>query len=885
MRALLTILIVLFSPLSSIWGQADSIKIDVQADGESAFRTINQISKNYQISFIYDAGAMRSLRLNCKYEDIYLRDFLLKELVPLGWTYKKVENRIAIVPMPGKQILPETIESKKQISMSAIRGKVVDANTGDPLPFANCFIEGLNISTESGEDGQFQLKTDLPDSLVLRIHYIGYNAYRTKLSSPYSSGYYIFRLDPASTYLPSAVIADTALPVLISGDISGVVTIQPKAVSASQTGPEQDVIRSVQLLPGVNGTLESSSGINIRGGAPDETLMRVDGFTLYHLDHLFGLISSVNPHAVRSLKIRKGIQSSSESGRASGILDITTREGSGESKRLVTEITPLAFSMEAETPLAKNGRTLLMVAARKSLTDVLITPTYTALYSTLYNNGLRGVGENYSTTLSSESGKLYSFGDLNVKLSFRPASNDLITFSAYGGFDNFQTKVLQGGQQSRYTLTQSNNGKWGSTGISTRWFHTINDQLQFQSVIGLSQYRSQFFGSDIQTDQLFGDSTSRYNSDALDLRDLNIKAEFIQQSKLGKWHFGAQLNSVVIDHKILNAADQEQLYQTDTLKQQAEVVALFSDKHFQWGSNKILIGGRINYYNLTNSIIPEWRLIGTKKVKENHLLKLSAGRTIQWIHRIYQQNIFLGNADFWRLSDGRVLPILYCDQISAGWNYARKILSLDIEIFAKKNSGSFLDLGVYSFVKQSDQRIISGSGKTSGVEASLQLTPRHFELLLCYTYLNAVSKFTSLAANSIPVSLTRRHEVKSSVTYRYGNWSIGVTHLLGSGLPYTPLLGSVPFSFPDGNTVQLPVYGQINSARLPIYNRLDASFIYRWNTRVGAVGFRLSGINILNNRNIITRRYIEQMNGAIGQRDVGMLGRILSIGVEWMIEQ
>ena len=241
---------------------------------------------------------------------------------------------------------------------------------------------------------------------------------------------------------------------------------------------EPDVLRAVQMLPGVQSGGESVGGINVRGGSMDQNLVLVDGVPVYNIVHVFGLFSIINPGAVNSVELVKGGFSAKYNGRLSSILDLKLKDGNNQKIAGSVSIGLLLSSITLEGPLIKDKASFL-VSYRRTYFDVIYRPL-----KSIYN---RKSDIDYSGW--------YYFSDLNSKINFKIGNRDKISLNFFSGTDKGRITEKQVFSDTSETLKKRSHIKklyWHTLMSSARWDHIVTDKVFMVTTIGYTQYSTKF---------------------------------------------------------------------------------------------------------------------------------------------------------------------------------------------------------------------------------------------------------------------------------------------------------------------------------------------------------------------------------------------------------
>ena len=256
---------------------------------------------------------------------------------------------------------------------------------------------------------------------------------------------------------------------------------------------EVDIFRSLQLLPGVSGTNESSAGLFVRGGTPDQNLVLLDGMTVYKVDHFFGFFSAFNANAVKDVQLFKGGFPAKYGGRTSSVVDLTGKTGSFEKIKGSAGINFLSANAMVEIPFAKKFS--LLLAGRRSYTDVIQSGLYKNITGNFLDNN-----QQIGNLSFNELEPSFYFYDWNGKLSFRPSDKDMISLSVYNGkdfLDQSRTllRVIDFGSSipvRHVNIDIAEKTDWGNKAGSLKWSRQWNSKWYSNLLVAGSKYFSNY---------------------------------------------------------------------------------------------------------------------------------------------------------------------------------------------------------------------------------------------------------------------------------------------------------------------------------------------------------------------------------------------------------
>ena len=873
-------------------GQVENTVVSGSYENENLHSILKSISKNYDVKFAFDGFALKSIKSSGKFVDQPLTVILNSLLTPANQSYRVIDDTIVIFEVVAKE--PDSIEPNSDINSTQpiiLRGELRDQQTGELLPFATVMTLASKAITTTDEDGKFYLNfIPIPKDSLL-INFIGYEQLIIPLNKIKNNEYRKISLLTRRNFLPSVVIEAEGVKLLETGRNAGLQTFNPNDLATSQGTGEADIFRAAQLLPGISATQESSSGLFIRGSDSDQTMVTMDGFTVYHLDHFFGAFTAINSNAVKTMRIHKGGLEAKHGGRIGGLVEIIGKEGNLYKPATQIDLGPLSAGFSVESPLDNKQKSSVIITGRRAFTDAVFSPTYKKLFNTAYNASVSTSLDNEVESFGEGEEPNYFFNDMNAKFSFRPTTKDIINVSGYASkdklfvqyADTFQNELI-----NTLDVKYTDESTWSNKGFSTRWNHTYNDKWQSNFQIGFSEYLTDYFSLDTIFEVLTNQKKIAFSSDKNDLNDLNAKLELTSNIKNHKRVFGFNLNNVTTTNSTrINTEN------TETSNQKGNTYSFFMQDEYSGFKNWNIQGGlRLNYFDRTNNVYPEPRINANYKIKDGMHFKFSAGRIHQFIHRIRSQSLYINTPDIWQLSGNTNIPVLKSDQLLTGINYSKGKLTLDCELYYKKLEGNTTFLGVYSSFIGAEvnssltHNIATGSGRSVGMDLLLQGDFGKHHGWIGYSLMKADSKYNIQDATRVPETFEQRHEVKVYYELELARWDFSLLWVYGSGRPYTPFLGIYSIDLPDGSSASLPIYGDLNSLRLPAYIRTDLAISYNFGFGKSRGKMQFSVFNLFDRTNIKDVQYLAIKNDEntgnfeIAERRINMLGFLPSINLQ-----
>ncbi|WP_053970783.1 TonB-dependent receptor [Mangrovimonas sp. ST2L15] len=358
----------------------------------------------------------------------------------------------------------------------SISGTIKDQSNGETLMGATVYLEGTNFGTTTNEYGFFSLQAPA-GNYTLTISYIGYNAVKQEVSLTKNLNFNL-ELEESSTALDEVIIkAEQSESISLRDPQMSVSKLNAKTIKQIPVVMgEADVVKSIQLLPGVTNNGEGSAGFHVRGGAADQNLVLLDEAIIYNTSHLFGFISVFNADAIKDIRLYKGDIPAKYGGRISSVLDVRQKDGNSKEFDLNGGIGLISSRLSAESPLF-NQRGSFLVAGRAS-------------YAHLFMPLIEDVQDDK-----------ISFYDLNLKTNYELNQNNRLYLSGYFGRDGF-------------TLSDLIENNYGNISGNLRWNHVFNDKLFSNLSLIYSKYDYRIILDFIELDWL------------ADIQNYNLKYDF-----------------------------------------------------------------------------------------------------------------------------------------------------------------------------------------------------------------------------------------------------------------------------------------------------------------------------------------------------------------------
>jgi len=687
----------------------------------------------------------------------------------------------------------------------SIIGKITDKHSGEPLPGATVFVKQIQTGAVSDVYGNYSLTLDV-GSYTLVYSYVGYKTVEKSVELTMN-----IRLSQEM----EPILRDLK-EVEITSERNDKNVVKPEMstfrmdIKTIQRIPalfgEVDVIKAIQMLPGVQSVGEGSSGFSVRGGAPDQNLILLDEATVYNASHLMGFFSVFNNDAIRDVKLYKGDIPATYGGRLASVLDVRMNDGNSKKFEVNGGIGLISSRLTVEGPVA-NDRCSFIVSGRRTYADIFL-----ALSSdeALRNN------------------KLY-FYDLNAKINYKVNNNNQIFLSGYFGRDVFKNDFV--------------GMKWGNETATIRWNHLFTRQL-------FSNF------SFIYSNYLYNLNTPAGEATSLDwtsnLRDLGIKADFsYYPNTKNTIRFGGSVIYHMFNPGICKGIGDQTVITT------VKVAGNYGFETGIYASNEQKFGDRFTvkyglrfsmfqntgpgtifrydtaYKAIDSTIYKSGELYKTYTGLEPRLgllydfdskqsIKASYARTNQYLQ--LAQNSTVGTPlDIWFAASPNIKPQVG-DQVALGYfrNFRRNTIETSVEAYYKwmRNVIDFKDFAELLLNDKMEGEVRTGKAWSYGVEFLVRLNEARVNGWVSYTYSRTFRKIREINSNTpYPAPYDKPNNISVVLNYVISKrFMVSANWVYATGAPVT---------FPTGRAEIggkiVPIYSDRNQYRYQDYHRLDLS--------------------------------------------------------------
>ena len=729
-----------------------------------------------------------------------------------------------------------------------ISGYVKSNDSGETLIGANVVIKSLKIGCTTNNYGFFSFSLDSADYL-LETSYIGYENQSISISK--SSNDVIFNLKPTSYITDEVTIKAKKEDANIKNADIGKIEIDVEQVDQIPVlMGEKDILKTIQLLPGVQSGSEGSSGFYVRGGGPDQNLILLDEAVVYNASHLFGFFSVFNSDAINNMDLIKGTMPANYGGRLSSVLDINMKDGNNKKYGATGGIGLISSKLTIEGPIKKDTSSFI-ISGRRTYFDVLAKPFI-------------------DTTAFS--GSSYFFYDLTTKANYQLSKKDKLFISGYFGRDVFNFNSDDWGFKM--------NMPWGNATASLRWNHLFSSKLFMNTSLIFSDYKYELNMTQ-DLDSLPTTETSLFSG----IRDWNLKNDFSYYPnpkhkikfgsnyvfhKFNPTSFSGSYDNLDLEQIINYYAHEYGVYINDEFDVNDRLLLNFGLRYSgftQVGPFERQVkdnSGQIGQVSTDTTIIYdkgeivemyggfEPRFSLRYLFNESSSLKFGFIQNYQYLHLTSVASSSLPT-DVWLPSSDVVQP-QFGRQISLGYfkNFSDNNYETSFELYYKemKNLVEYNEgymPGVSIGLDNIDNNLTFGDGKSYGFEIFSAKRRGNLNGWVGYTYSKTTRQFDNLNnGNWYYAKYDRPHDLSVVLNYKISdrlNLSTVFVYASGNSLTIPKSMYII-----DGNLIT--EWGDLNSYRMDPYHRMDVALTLKNKPQKKfSSSWTLSVYNIYNRKN------------------------------------
>ena len=738
-----------------------------------------------------------------------------------------------------------------------ISGTITDHTTGETLIGATVLDTRSGKGTTTNANGRYSLT--LKDSeATLRITFVGYEPiYDTlKLKSNLTRNY---SLKP-SIQLKEVVVRAQRVNSRESSQMSALEMPVEQLKAVPVLFGEADILKAIQLLPGVQNGSEGSAGMYVRGGGPDENLLLLDGVPVYNVNHMMGFFSVFNPDALKNVTLYKGSFPAHFGGRLSSVVDIRMKEGDMQQYHGNVSVGLISSKLNLEGPILKD-KLSFNLSFRRTYSDLLMKPALWIAKSQMEEVNKLKAG--------------YYFYDFNGKLNWKISDKDRLYLSFYSGDDAIYLGIKN--KDYAYDEVQYQNylnmdWKWGNKVAALRWNHVMSQQLFMDASVNYTQYRHNL-GMGITEENVYHyqQSTASIKDEfnmtyKSGINDLTAKVDFDytplpnHEIRFGGNYTYHMFRPEVQAMKIVAGNETEVDTTAGSPKVFAHETALYAEDNMTLG-DIFRVNAGVHYSTFTvegktyQSVQP--RLSTSVMLASNLSLKAGYAYMTQYVHLLSNSSLSLPT-DLWVPVTANIVP-MNAHQVSLGAFYELpRLFDISVEGYYKSMDNLLEYKDGASFFGSSerwDEKVCMGKGWAYGVELLVQRSFGKTTGWVGYTWAHAKRQFDreGMVLNQgkvFPAKYDRRHDLSITVQHKFSDrFDLSGTWVFSSGNCGT--LGTQVY---EG---LLNEWGNINSInalernnfRLGNYHRLDVGMNFHKQKKYGIRTWNISVYNAYNHNN------------------------------------
>jgi hypothetical protein len=781
---------------------------------------LQSIEKQHHVYFNYIEDEIVVVKIEPPKKSLSLNEKIAYLQKKTNLLFEKVDNKFI------------TITNKKEVEL--VCGFVFSKNDNLPQEGANIKLTN-GVSTTTDKRGYFEI--NIKNATEIGISHIGFIAQKMAILDLKNKNCPKIFLELDILKLDN-VIANHYMASGISKTIDGTFVVKPKKLGILPGLIEPDVLQTMLQIPGIYTADESLSSINVRGGTHDQNLFLWNGIKMYQTGHFFGLISAFNPNLANTVSISKNGSSAFYGESVSSVVDISSNTNKFEKNSFSAGINMINLDVYSKFSINKKG--FLEIAARKSITDFVETPTYTQYYSKAFQNT---TVSNFSTkqNIDYQNDEKFKFYDITLKYSQKIGQKDhvILDFITINDQLNIEQKATINAvvQSEKNLLYQKNHG------VNLSWKRNWNTKNSSKINIFTSSYELDAEKNKIQDNQIV-----KQENIVLD-NGFKIENNHIITSNFS-FNNGYQFNQIGSTN--LDRVNTPAFYRK--IKEVLSTHALIVEGKYNDTLSKIYLnaGMRLNYIEEFKKYLFEPRLQFNYGISKSLNLEVLGEFKIQNCFQVIDlhEDYFGVEKRRWIVSNNSTIPIQKSKQASIGFTFNKNNWLLTLDNFYKKVTG--INSSGQGFQNQLEFAKINGDYEVFGSEILVQKKINHFITWLSYAYNDNNYYFPDIEQTDLSNNFELNHVVSWAGTYEIGNLKIALGSKWYSGRPETTPIG-IDNSDPLNPIIE---YNTPNNKNLEDFFQVNFSTTYKWeSSNKTQYKLGLSIINVFNKQNEISEYY------------------------------
>ncbi|MDA3928561.1 MAG: TonB-dependent receptor [Prolixibacteraceae bacterium] len=808
---------------------------------------LSDVSSKYNIRFAFNDDLFSQITTSLSYSEIPIDQFLLNVCNKFGLKYKLIggtyvfyiDDEMKIIEAINSSVVTtesvvDTFSIKEpEIKEYIVSGIVKNSNTGERLNYSKIvFLDEGDATTN--EMGYFSKTIETDGEVQLKVTHLGYKQLDTLIvissAAPIEINLHPIHLIeplPRSNNLYSRFIA--SMP-----EVPDIVVFNPKSTQYVPALEPNDLVNALTLLPGINYLKGTDAGLSIRGGAPSDNLVLIDGIPMIESSHLMGNLSVLNAKFIQQAFVSRGGFGAEYGGRTAGIVDLTGK--SGNNKEAVIDFTANLLHTNIYVGLPITDKVSLSGSFKKSFVDVwsayLVNNFALENKAILYNSD--------SSDQSSVDLTIVNYSDANVKLSYRPSTRKELTLNYFSSYDSQKRNYIFPTEENHYQYNNSNS-------------QTVGYSLNYKSQTNKGWMNSFSAGFN----QLESSSTNEYGKDAIS-RQKEVKpffdSDFIQLNEL-RTNWKSEINGRIVTHKFGGGFNHNSLnYKYEDREVYVVGANNFNDSiasltqmnllnsYYQAHISPIkwfsIRGGLRGLYNIEKGDFSIQPRFGIELIPiENLKFHYSGGRYLQHLYLAYRIDSYKNISSIWFIPEHKNQNLDAFHHI-IGTRLELKKMLFNVEAYSKNNRNKVYfigELGLNEALEVVDYKKASGNELNRGIDVFLQYQTKRFKHLVSYSISESFERINGVNDHNYFPSLDHQlHRLRLTEIVNYKGWTASVNWYLASGRQY--LL--------DNSTSS-----QLNFGQHAQFMQMDVSLVKQFKFKEFQADIGITVLNVLDQKN------------------------------------
>ncbi|HET6559712.1 MAG TPA: TonB-dependent receptor [Prolixibacteraceae bacterium] len=830
-RLFLLLILSFFLSLPLIQAQESSLSIHTREKQLSVL--LEELSQRYSYKFAYDADHFSTLLTNIDLDQVSIDQFLTRVCTLHSLGYKLINGTYVLFPA-AQQSTPVVQKVK-------IQGKVTDIATNEALAYSTIVFS--KTGTITNDLGHFSFLHAPGSPVQISIFHLGYHRLDT-LIQPGQTAFLNLNLKPMARELAQINIQAREKNMLEVSPRHDAIAFNPKQTANIPRIDENDMVNALTLIPGINFLGGSYSGLSIRGGAPSENLVTIDGIPVLETNHLFGNVSSLNAKFVKEAFVSRGGFDVSHGDRVSGIVEMTGKTGKRSNPEADLSANLINGNAFAAVPLGEK------VSLSGAYSQSYIDRWQNYLFHRLHHISAPG---DASTT--EEDGisltPMVNYRDGNAKVAIRPNKHQEITLNMLYSDESMERDFVFENENS-FKLENADGKSWG-TGLN--WSFQSKSWLNKFSVSLTGLERNSLLEAG-RTVEVIKPGKKKKKTVRQTQYEMESDHNEVEEQKLS-WQ--SEISHSIFSHKFgagwvsdnisysFKAQESTNTIPIDSLNEHRKSMvyhAYYQQQLTPWKPLKVRAGFRADYSEQTGKVILQPRGGVYLSPMEDLQFYYLAGKYAQYLSQIRKIDIY-GNFDLvWYLPDPTSQGLLTSIHQVAGGRYEKGKLLLNLELYKKATEGKmnlFASLYNKGNVTRIDYKAYPGNEINQGLDVFVQYQDARWTQMLAYTLSRSKERYEGYNMGEyFPAFNDQRHRLRLVEMLRINSWIASASWTFNTGYP-------TPVSPVGMETMQFE--------RLNNFSQLDFGLVKRFRYKHFALDAGASLLNVLNHKNIVERDF------------------------------